>query len=141
MSDAEPYLTHSEHIEPARRIVDWLDMHECDILETEVQIYHPTMLYGGQIDCVARRGESLLILDWKSGKGIYNDAAAQIGGYAMAYEALTGERVDEGWVLQSTPDNVFAAYRIPDLYLAKSLFVNLQVVKDLWDQIDWEQMI
>jgi len=140
MSDTEPFLTHDEYVEPARKIVEWLDKHECEILETEVQIYHPTMLYGGQIDCVARRGGSLLILDWKSGKGVYNNAAAQIGGYAMAYEMLTGERVDEGWILQSTPDNVFAAYKIPDLYLATALFCNFQTSKELWDQIVWEKM-
>jgi hypothetical protein len=140
LSDTDPYLTHDEYTEPARRIVEWLDMHECEILETEVMVYHPTMLYGGQIDCVAKRGDSLLIFDWKSGKGVYNNAAAQIGGYAMAYEAMTGERVDEGWVLQSTPDNVFAAYQIPDLYLAQALFCNFQTSKELWDQIKWKKM-
>ena len=106
----EPYIVASPDIrDQAAQVVNWLDQHECVVLDVEVDVYHPTLLYGGQVDCIARRGNSLLVLDWKSGKGIYKDYAAQVAAYAMAYEAMTGETVDEGWVIRSGVDGSFAA--------------------------------
>ena len=127
-----------DHIEQARRIVTWLDQHECEIVDVEVNVYHPSMLYGGQVDCIARRGNSLLVLDWKSGKGIYKDYAAQVAAYAMAYEFMTGEHVDEGWVLRSGVDGSFEAQKISNLNNAKILFINLQTTKETWETIEWE---
>jgi hypothetical protein len=137
MDGTEVFLS-GDHIEQARRIVDWLDQHECEILDVEVNLYHPVMLYGGQVDCIARRGNSLLVLDWKSGKGVYKDYAAQVAAYAMAYQSMTGERVDEGWVLRSGVDGSFEALKIADLGAAKLLFMHLMTTKESWDTIEWE---
>ena len=124
----------------AEEIVHWLDRHECEILDVEVSVYHPELLYAGQVDCVARRGSSLLVMDWKSGKGIYKDYAAQVAAYIMAYEAMTGQTVQEGWVLRSGVDGSFEAKKIADLNTAKMLFVNLHSVKETWEQIQWEDV-
>ena len=135
----EPFLQgEKSHIEQARKIVEWLDMHECEIEEAEVNVFHPELLYGGQVDCIARRGNSVLLLDWKSGRGIYNSYAAQLGGYVMAYEAMTGEQVSEAWVLRSDVDGNFEAKQVADLEVAKMLFVNLQVCKETFERIAWE---
>ena len=132
-----PFL-EGEYIATAKPIVEWLDKHECEIMDVEVKVYHPTLLYGGTVDCIARRGGVPIILDWKSGRAIYKDAAAQVAGYALAYEMMTGERVNEGWVLRSGKDG-FEAQRIKDLDVAKWLFVNLHSVKENWDNIQWEE--
>ena len=135
----DPFLqAERSHIEQARKIIDWLDMHECEILDVEVNVYHPELLYGGQVDCIARRGNSLLLVDHKSGRGIYNSYAGQLGGYVMAYEAMTGERVDEGWVLRSDVDGNFEAKQVSDLQIAKSFFVNMQVTKQTFEALNWE---
>ena len=135
----DPFLqAERSHIEQARKIVEWLDMHECVIEDVEVNVYHPDLLYGGQVDCIARRGNSLLLVDHKSGRGIYNSYAGQLGGYIMCYEAMTGERVDEGWVLRSDVDGNFEAKQISDLQVAKSFFVNMQVTKQTFEALNWE---
>ena len=135
----EPYILASQEIrDQAARIVNWLDQHECEVLDVEVSVYHPELLYAGQVDCVARRGNSLLVMDWKSGKGIYKDYAAQVAAYIMAYEAMTGQTVQEGWVLRSGVDGSFEAKKIVDLNAAKMLFVNLHAAKEVWDKIQWE---
>ena len=136
--DGTEVFLSGDHIEQARRIVTWLDQHECEIVDVEVNVYHPSMLYGGQVDCIARRGNSLLVLDWKSGKGIYKDYAAQVAGYAMAYAMMTGERVTEGWVLRSGVDGSFEAKKIANLGNAEILFINLQTTKETWETIEWE---
>ena len=135
----DPFVqAEKSHIDQARKIVEWLDMHECEIEEAEVSVYHPELLYGGQVDCIARRGNSVLLLDWKSGRGIYNSYAAQLGGYVMAYEAMTGERVSEAWVLRSDVDGNFEAKQVADIEVAKMLFRNLQACKETFEQIAWE---
>lgn len=135
----EPWFQGEKaHIDQARKIVDWLDMHECEIEDLEVNVYHPHLLYGGQVDCVARRGDSLLLLDWKSGKGIYDSYAGQLGGYVMAYETMTGERVDEAWVLRSDVEGNFEAKKVADLLIAKAFFVNMQIAKQTFETIQWE---
>ena len=136
--DGTEVFLSGDHIEQARRIVTWLDQHECEILDVEVNVFHPMLLYGGQVDCIARRGNSLMVLDWKSGKGIYKDYAAQVAAYAMAYECMTGEVVNEGWVLRSGVDGSFEAQKIADLDVAKMLFINLHTTKATWDVIQWE---
>lgn len=140
MTGEEPFL-EEQYLEPARRVVEWLDSHECEILDVEVNLYHPTMLYGGQVDCIAKRGNEILIFDWKSGRGIYNNHAAQLGAYAMAYEALTGERVAEAWVIQTRANGEFQAKKVQDLYTAKALFVNLHSTKENWENIAWEEAL
>ena len=125
-------------IDQALKIVEWLDMHECEVEEVEVSIYHPDLLYGGQIDCIAKRGNSLLILDWKSGKGIYNSMAIQLAGYAMAYEKITGQTINEAWVLRSAVDTTFEAKKVKNLEIAKTMFMNLQACKEINNQIEWE---
>ena len=136
--DGTQVFLSGDHIEQARRIVTWLDQHECEVLDVEVNVYHPIMLYGGQVDCIARRGNSLLALDWKSGKGIYKDYAAQVAAYALAYEAMTGQTVDEGWVLRSGVDGSFEAQKIRHLDAATKLFIALQTTKEIWETIQWE---
>ena len=131
-----PFL-EGDYMASATAIVDWLDRHECEVMDVEVQVYHPTLLYGGTIDCVVRRGGRPVVLDWKTGRAIYRNAAAQVAGYALAYEAMTGERVDEGWVVRSSKHE-FEAKRIKDLDVAKWLFVNLHSTRENWDAIQWE---
>tara|TARA_R110002020_G_scaffold21850_3_gene74050 strand:- start:3768 stop:4460 length:693 start_codon:yes stop_codon:yes gene_type:complete len=135
----EPFLqADPSHITQAKKIIDWLDMHECEIQDVEVNVYHPELLYAGQVDCIARRGNSLLLLDWKSGRGIYNSYAGQIGGYIMCYEAMTGERIDEGWILRSDVDGNFEAKQVEDLQIAKAFFVNMQATKQTFDALTLE---
>ena len=56
----------------------------------------------------------------------------------MCYEAMTGERVDEGWVLRSDVDGNFEAKQVSDLQIAKSFFVNMQVTKQTFEALNWE---
>ena len=133
-----PGTLEEEYVAAAKPIVEWLDKHECEIMDVEVKVYHPTLLYGGTVDCIARRGGVPIILDWKSGRAIYKDAAAQVAGYALAYEVMTGERVDEAWVLRSGKDG-FEAQRVKNLDVAKWLFVNLHSARENWDSVEWEE--
>ena len=121
-------------------VLTWLEKGGSDgpytVEATEVNVFHPELLIGGQIDCVARIGNRAVIIDWKSGREIYPNHAIQIAAYAMCYEAMTGEEVAEAWVVKSGLHG-FAAKRVEDLIPAQKAFIALQEVKRNVDLINF----
>ena len=123
-------------------VLGWLNKGGPDgpyvVEDVEVNVFHPELLYAGQIDCVARCGNRVIIIDWKSGRGIYDSHAMQVAAYAMAYEAMTGEAVAEAWVVQSGRHG-FAAKRVRDLIPAQKAFIAIQEAKRNVRFIDWDE--
>ena len=121
-------------------VLTWLEKGGSDgpyvVEATEANVFHPELLIGGQIDCIARIGNRAIIIDWKSGKDIYPNHAIQIAAYAMCYEAMTGEEVAEAWVVKSGLHG-FAAKRVEDLIPAQKAFIALQEVKRNVDLIQF----
>ena len=122
-------------------VLTWLEKGGSDgsyvVEATEANVFHPELLVGGQIDCIARIGNRAVIIDWKSGKDIYPNHAIQIAAYAMCYEAMTGEEVAEAWVVKASPITGFAAKRVEDLIPAQKAFIALQEVKRNVDLIQF----
>ena len=123
-------------------VMGWLNKGGPDgpyvVEDVEVNVFHPELLYAGQIDCVARCGNRVIIIDWKSGRGIYDSHAMQVAAYAMAYEAMTGEAVAEAWVVQSGRHG-FAAKRVRNLIPAQKAFIAIQEAKRNVRFIDWDE--
>jgi len=117
-------------------IVEWLDKMEYHILDYEVTVYHPTMLYAGTIDCVAERQGNITLMDWKTG-GLYEDAQAQLAGYALAYKELTGIDPTTALVLRSRND-FFEAQEVVNLDIAKQVFEYLAAIKASWPSLVWK---
>ena len=90
-----------ELYKPAHQVVEWLDKHEWTVLDAEPTVYHPSGAFAGTADCIAKRGATTAIFDWKTGGDIYPESALQVAGYAVAYESITGEKVQEGYVIRS----------------------------------------
>jgi hypothetical protein len=126
----EPDLEESTY-----NIREWLASHEFNILDFEVTVYHPKMLYAGKIDCVAERGGNITLFDWKTG-GLYDNAQVQLAGYAMAYKEITGIEPTAAWVLRSNRQ-LFEAARVGDLRAAKLAFEHLHNAKSVWDDLTW----
>ena len=130
----------AEYANAVSAVLTWLEKGGSDgayiVEDTEVNVFHPELLIGGQIDCVARIGNRAVIIDWKSGKEIYPNHAIQIAAYAMCYEAMTGEEVAEAWVVKSGLHG-FAAKRVEDLIPAQKAFIALQEVKRNVDLINF----
>ena len=57
--------------------------------EVERPVWHPQFLYAGTIDLIGRRGNELIVLDWKRSKALYRSNMAQVVAYAMALSATT----------------------------------------------------
>lgn len=98
----------------------WYDKAGLEIRFGETMVYHPVYHYAGGMDATAWRGKQLVVLDWKTG-GVWPEAAMQVAAYAKSWEAMTGERVEEGWVV-GLKDG-FTAKRVKDIETAFSAFL------------------
>ena len=125
-----------------KAITDWLERGGADGPymgeDVEVNVFHPEGLFAGQIDCVARCGNQVILIDWKSGKDIYPNHAMQIAAYAMCYEAMTGEAVSEAWIVKSGKHG-FAAKQVKDLAPAQRAFIAMQEAKKNVESIEWAE--
>jgi len=131
-----------ECADAVKAITDWLQKGGADgpyiIEDVEVNVFHPDLRIGGQIDCVARCGNQVILIDWKSGKDIYPNHAMQIAAYAMCYEAMTGEAVSEAWIVKSGKHG-FDAKKVKDLAPAQKAFIAMQETKQNVEAIEWAE--
>jgi len=130
----------AKYADAVSAVLSWLQRGGSDgpyiVEDTEVSVFHPELLIGGQIDCVVRCGNRVIIIDWKSGKDIYPNHAMQIAAYAMAYEAMTGEVVSEAWIVKSGRHG-FDAQQVADLAPAQKAFIAMQETKKNVDAIEF----
>ncbi len=84
----------------------WRDQHHLEIIEAERQVYSIQYGYAGTLDAVARDTETgnLIILDYKTGSGVYKEAALQVAAYAQAFAEMTGSVPDECHVVRFAKD-------------------------------------
>ena len=130
----------AKYADAVSAVLSWLQRGGSDgpyiVEDTEVSVFHPELLIGGQIACVVRCGNRVIIIDWKSGKDIYPNHAMQIAAYAMAYEAMTGEVVSEAWIVKSGRHG-FDAKQVADLAPAQKAFIAMQETKKNVDAIEF----
>ena len=82
----------SPDAEPYREAADgWLMSAEIEPIATELTVFHPT--YAGTVDFVGRVDGRLTILDFKTSKAIYDEAALQLGALWGCYSDQHGDPV------------------------------------------------
>lgn len=85
---------------PLERWKSWLLEEAFEVVESECQLVHPTLNYGGTIDTVLRnKARGLVLADVKTSNANrywpYESVKAQVcGGYAPMYEAVRGVKLD-----------------------------------------------
>lgn len=67
---------------------DWEKEHNIKPVLVEVPLTSEAYSYGGTVDCLARSDDDLLLIDYKTGKHIYDEMFLQLAAYA---ELLRGE--------------------------------------------------
>ena len=75
--------------------------HKITPLAVEQSLWHPTHEYAGTADLIARDADGrLLVIDWKRSNALYIQYDMQVAAYAMAVEALTGEKPHMGYTVR-----------------------------------------
>jgi CRISPR/Cas system-associated exonuclease Cas4 (RecB family) len=73
-------------------------------LETEKIVYSQKYNFAGILDAVGIINKKLVIFDFKSSNGIYSEYAFQTAGYQIAYEEMTGKRIDHRIIVRFGKD-------------------------------------
>jgi hypothetical protein len=70
--------------------LDWYNAHDVKFICAEKLVYSSAHGFVGKIDAVAEVDGRKMLIDYKSGKAIYNDHLYQVAGYRLAYEEEHG---------------------------------------------------
>jgi len=100
----------------------WLTRYQFRFEWAERGVFSAKFGYAGTVDCLATRNGKLAVLDWKTGQ-LHDEAALQVSAYAKAWEEMTGQHVEECWVIRfpRTGDSV-QVKQVKDIDLAFTLF-------------------
>ena len=92
----------------------WLDEWQPDVVATELTVFGPDYAGTGDLWCV--RDGRLCLVDFKTSKAVYAEAALQLAALATATLTADGEtpEVEEAWVVRIGEDG-FEAKKVADL--------------------------
>lgn len=79
--------------------LDWYNAHSIKFKATERMLYSKQYQYVGIADAVAMIDGKWILVDYKTGKRIYNEHFYQLSAYWGAYEEETGEKLDGALIL------------------------------------------
>ena len=65
----------------------WQEQTRVEILHTEVSLVSACPEYGGTLDAIGRINGRLIMLDWKTSNGIYEDYLCQVAAYRNLWES------------------------------------------------------
>jgi hypothetical protein len=109
---------------------------DINIVQTELSLMSPEWLFGGTIDAISENDE-ISIIDYKTGKSIYQEALTQVcGAYKHLYE-LHHKKVTGGYhiIRFNKDDGSFAHHWWEDVPEAWELFKHLRIVSELQKQL------
>ena len=69
--------------------------HKLKWLESERYIYSKKHNYAGILDAIAKEGKKLVLVDFKSSNGIYEEMYFQVAGYQIAWEEEMNKKIDK----------------------------------------------
>jgi hypothetical protein len=69
-----------------QKFVEWAENTKIEWIASEMRVYHPTLLYAGTFDALAKIDGKLSVIDFKTSKALYNEMNLQLTGYQMALE-------------------------------------------------------
>lgn len=89
-------ITNPEMINCFNLFRTWYDRQNLEVVFTERKIYSKKYNYCGTADALFKENGEYLILDWKTGKSVYDVYKIQLAYYAMALEEELGIQIKKG---------------------------------------------
>lgn len=84
----------AELVASVEQVARFLERFEVDEIASERPVASTTMHYAGTFDLLAKIGESIWLLDYKTGKGVWPDQVLQLVGYASCDLLQVDEETD-----------------------------------------------
>lgn len=112
--------------------LNWKELVNFELLESEISLVHPYHDYGGTID-VAMIKNSVCITDLKTSKAVYPDHKIQLAAYGKLWNAnFPRKKVQSYYLLQlGKEDGSFAYHNWPELNNAWKAFLSLKRLHNL----------
>jgi len=76
------------------RFIQWLEVHDPKMINTEEIVYCEKYEYAGQFDAVMQLGDQKYLCDWKTSKAVQSDHLLQSAAYWYAYKERHGKELD-----------------------------------------------
>lgn len=89
-------ITNPEMINCFNLFRTWYDRQNMEVVFTERKVYSKKHNYCGTADALFKENGEYLILDWKTGKAVYDTYKIQLAYYAMALEEELGIQIKKG---------------------------------------------
>lgn len=104
--------------------------HKAKWHESEKIVYSEKYNYAGILDAVAEIDGKLVLIDFKSSNGLYPEFALQTAAYQIAYEEMTGKKIDHRLAIRfGKDDGEFECKEYLDNELDKEAFASCVVLK------------
>lgn len=88
-----------------KSFADWHNEYHPEIIATELAIFSKKGKYAGRVDCVAKIGGEITVIDWKSSKSIHESFPLQFAAYANAIEENTDLKIIQTAAVQLGAQN------------------------------------
>jgi len=119
---------------------DWQKQTKPEPLLIEEPLVSEMYSFGGTIDCLAKCGDEVWLVDYKTGKGIYAEMIYQLAAYKWLLEE-NGQHVDQARILRigRNEDEGFEEKQFNNLDKAFELFLNCKNIYELQKEIKKEE--
>ena len=108
-----------------REFSEWAYTNEIVTIYQDMRVVSKAHCYSGTLDWIGYHKDypdELIIIDWKTSKGIYEDMDLQLVAYAKAYEEQTGEQIKRGLIVNIPKKHGKHKIRIREFKLTKHVF-------------------
>lgn len=118
---------------------EWKKQHKIEVIFVEKQMVSDSMLYGGTLDCYCRLDGKPTLLDFKTGKAIYEEYFVQLAAYAELLRE-NGYPVEETRILRIGRDETegFEERKVMDTRKWFEIFRHLLGVYYLKRELGWK---
>lgn len=118
---------------------EWKKQHKIEVIFCEKQLVSDTMLYGGTVDCYCILDGKPTLLDFKTGKAIYEEYFVQLAAYAELLRE-NGCQVDEIRILRVGRDETegFEERSVKDTRQWFRIFQNLLDIYYTKKELGWK---
>ncbi len=85
--------------------VSWHKEYNPEIIALEMPIFSRKYKFAGRLDCIAKVGGEINVIDWKTSSSIYPHFPLQFASYAQAVEEMTDLKIDNTAAFQMGAKN------------------------------------
>jgi len=80
--------------------IKWSEGNKVEYLESEIRLSSEKYLFGGTADCIVEIDGEIVLVDFKTSKGVYTEHIIQLGAYKHMIEEMTDYKIDRCMVIR-----------------------------------------